>query len=182
MAMFVKDVMSSPVVSIDQDKRVKDAGLLMKKTRRGSLLVLSKGKPVGIVTEADLVRRVLATGVDPIKAKVKQVMSRPIVTVKSGDELLGAVRVMKRINAHRLPVMDEAGKLVGLLSLSDVAKTSPEMADLLEYKEKMREEEPILKSETTAGICDSCENYSERLRHIEDQWLCEDCVGDVEEE
>src|SRR3972149_2703290 len=149
MATSVKDIMSSPALMIDQEKTVKSAGELMKKFRRGALVVAKNNKP--------------------------------LVTVAINDDVLDAVRKMKKINVHRLPVVD-SGRVVGIISLSDIAKTSPEIADLLEYRLKMKDEEPTIKKETTAGICDSCELHSEKLVNLNGQWLCEDCVNDSEEE
>lgn len=120
----------------------------------------------------------MATGKKSSNIKVREIMSGPLVTIKASDDVLNAVRKMKKINIHRLPVMEE-GKVVGLISLVDVAKTSPEMLDILEYRMKMKEETPAIKDETTAGICDSCDNYSERLRHIDNEWLCENCITDM---
>jgi CBS domain-containing protein len=181
MPVLVKDLMSSPVITIDQEKTVKEAGQLMKKHRKGALIVLRKGKPVGIITDSDLVKRVVATGLNSAKLKVKQIMSKPLVTINADDDILTAVRKMKKINIHRLPVLDK-GKIVGLLSLTDIARTSPEMLDLLEYRLKMKEEEPVIEAETTAGICESCSEYSERLKNINRQWLCEECIDDLKEE
>jgi len=126
--MLVKDVMSSPAITIEEKKTVKEAGKLMKKTRRGAIVVLKKKKPVGIVTDSDLVKRIVATGLNSGKIKVREIMSKPLVTVDANENVLTAVRKMKKINVHRLPVTD-GGKLVGLISLTDVAKVSPEMVD-----------------------------------------------------
>jgi len=181
MATSVKDIMSSPALMIDQEKTVKSAGELMKKFRRGALVVAKNTKPVGIITDSDLVKRIVATGLNSAKLKVKKIMSKPLVTVAVNDDVLDAVRKMKKINVHRLPVVN-SGRVVGIISLSDIAKTSPEIADLLEYRLKMKDEEPTIKKETTAGICDSCELHSEKLVNLNGQWLCEDCVNDSEEE
>jgi len=137
------------------------------------------GKDCKVSRRAD--EEIQTTGLNSAKLKVKKIMSKPLVTVAVNDDVLDAVRKMKKINVHRLPVVD-SGKVVGIISLSDIAKTSPEIADLLEYRLKMKDEEPTIKKETTAGICDSCELHSEKLVNLNGQWLCEDCVNDSEEE
>ena len=179
MPVSVKDIMSSPVITIEYHKNVRDAGELMKKTRRGALIAVDNGKPVGIITDSDLVKRIVATGKSSETVKVNDIMSKPLVTIGPNEDVLSAVRKMKKINVHRLPVVDEK-KVVGMISLSDVAKTSPEMLDLLEYREEMKGEEPLMKDETTSGICESCEDYSEKLTNVNGQWICSGCAEDIE--
>lgn len=181
MPIYVKDIMIKPVITIDQDKTVKQAGELMKKLRRGCLIVTRQSKPVGILSDSDIIKRIVAKNLLPNKVKVKNVMSRPLVTINQDDEILTAVRKMKKSNIHRLPVV-KSQKVVGIISLSDIAKTSPEMVDLLEYRIKMRTFEPEIKENLTSGICDSCSNYNDDLKNMNGQWLCEDCREELENE
>jgi CBS domain-containing protein len=179
MAILVKDVMSKPVITIGENKDAKEAGELMKKTRRGCLIVTKNNQPIGIISDSDLIKRVVAKNVRAKDIKLKDIMSKPLVTVKPKDDIIEAVRKMKKSNVHRLPVID-GGKVVGLISLTDIAKTSPEMLDLLEYRLKMKEEPFDIREEFTSGICESCGNYSEDLKNMGGQWLCEDCREEVE--
>ncbi|MEM5829221.1 MAG: CBS domain-containing protein [Candidatus Aenigmatarchaeota archaeon] len=181
MPVYVRDIMVKNIVTIDQEKTVKQAGELMKKTRKGCLIVTKNGKPVGILSDSDVIKRVVAKNFLPSKIKVKQVMSSPLITISPDDDILSAVRKMKRNNIHRLPVVLN-GKLVGIISLSDIAKTSPEMLDLLEYRLKMKSYEPEIREKITSGICESCGNYSDNLQNVNGQWLCEDCKEDLEHE
>ncbi|MEM7821740.1 MAG: CBS domain-containing protein [Candidatus Aenigmatarchaeota archaeon] len=181
MPIYVKDIMVKPVITIDQEKTVKQAGELMKKTRRGCVLITRKGKLVGILSDSDIIKRVIAKNLLPSKVKVKEIMSSPLITIGPDEDVLSAVRKMKKNNIHRLPVVS-GGKLVGIISLSDIAKTSPEMLDLLEYRIKMKSYEPEIKEKTTSGICDSCDNYSDDLQNVNGQWLCESCREEFEHE
>ena len=180
MPMYVKDIMSKPVITIDSNKNVKDAGEILRKTRRDALIVVEKGKAIGILTDSDLIKKVVAKNLLPSQQIVKKVMSSPLVTVKSSESVLDATRRMKKGNIKRLAVVDE-GKLVGVLDLSDVARNSPEMIDLLEYKLKMKDEEPAIKDLLTSGICENCGNYSPDLKFDGAQWTCEECRGELEE-
>jgi len=181
LPIYVKDIMITPVVTIDAEKTVKQAGELMKKTRKGCLIVTKKGKPIGIVSDSDIIKRVVAKNLLPSKIKVKEVMSSPLITIGPNEEILEAVRKMKKNNIHRLPVIENQ-KLVGILSLSDIARTSPEMLSLLEYRLKMKSFEPEIREKSTSGICESCENYSDELRNVNGQWLCESCREELEHE
>jgi len=179
MPILVKDIMSKPVVAMDESKSAKVAGELMKKTRKGCLIVTSKNKPVGILTDSDIIRKIVAKNLKASQIKLKDIMSKPLVTVRPDDDILVAVRKIKKSNIRRLPVI-EGGKIVGLISVYDIARTSPEMVDLLEYRLKMRERPFEIKEEFTSGICDSCGNYNEDLKNTNDQWLCESCREEVE--
>lgn len=179
MVILVKDIMVKPL-TIDANKNAKSAGELMRKTRRDSLIVVKNKRPIGIVTDSDLIKKIIAKNKKPSSIKVRAIMSRPLVTSKPSDTILEATRKMKRNNIKRLPVLDK-GKIVGSLSLSDIARSSPEMIDLLEYKLKMRELPTEIKERFTSGICDSCGNYSDDLRNISDKWLCESCREEAEE-
>lgn len=174
MAVLVKDVMSSPVLSIDVKKTARDAGRIMRKHRKGFLVVTENGKPAGVISESDLIEEIVCKGVNASKIKLEKLMHKPIIAVDSEDDILTASRKMKENNIHRLPIVSN-GRLAGVVSLTDIARTSPEMLDMLEYRLKMKERPFEIKEKTTLGICDSCDNYSEDLRLIEDQWFCEDC-------
>jgi CBS domain-containing protein len=180
VAVLVKDVMSKPVITIEETKTAKDAGEIMKRTRKGCLIVTKKSKPVGIISDSDLIKKIVAKNIKASQVKLKDIMSKPLVTVGPEDDILVAVRKMKKNNIHRLPVVKKS-KIVGLISLSDIAKTSPEMLDLLEYRLKMKEMPFEIREEFTSGICDSCGNYSDDLKNINDKWLCETCREEAEE-
>lgn len=174
MAVLVKDVMSTPVLSIDVKKSASDAGKLMRKHRKGFLVVVERNKPVGVISDSNLIDEIVCKNKAANKIKVEKLMQEPIIAVEPSDDILAASRKMKENNIHRLPVVDE-GRVVGVVSLTDIARTSPEMLDLLEYRLKMKERPFEIKEKMALGICDSCDNYSEDLRSIEDEWLCEDC-------
>jgi len=180
MPTMVKDIMVKPVITIDINKNAYSAGELMRKTRRYTLVVLKNGKPVGILTDSDLIKKVVAKNVKPSAIPINKIMSSPIVTTSPNEVVEEIIKKMKRSNIKRLPVLDNE-KLVGIISLSDVALASPEMINLLEYKLIMKESEPEIKEKFTSGICDSCGNYNPDLRNQDGQWLCEDCREEVEE-
>jgi len=173
--------MEKKVVTIEVGKNAKNAGEVLKRTRKSSLIVMKKGKPVGILSDSDLIKRVVVANKAASKIRIKNIMSGPLVTVKPDDEILVAVRKMKNSNIHRLPVVQN-GKLVGMISMTDIAKTAPEMLDLLEYRLKMKEMPVVIREKFTSGMCEMCGNFSENLRKVDDQWLCEECGEESEHE
>ena len=180
MAILVKEIMSKPAYTIDINKTSKEAATMMGKTRRGFLVVTKNGKPIGVLSDSDLINKIVAKNLLPHKVKVKNVMNSPLVTIQSGEDITTAVRKMKNNNVHRLPVL-ESGRLTGVIALTDIARASPEMINLLEYRLKMKETPFEIKEKLTSGICESCGNFSERLSHKEGNWVCEDCTEEAEE-
>ncbi len=182
MPLTVRDVMSSPVITIDQEKSVRTAAEVIANARVGCLVVVKENVPVGIVTKTDLVRKVVARDLKGSNVKVKEIMSSPLITVKPSDDILVAVERIKRNKIHRLVVV-EKGKVVGIVSVGDIAVTSPEMLELLEYRLKLREmEAPKITERFLSGICEVCGNYSDRLINYNGQWICEECKEAFAEE
>lgn len=177
----VKEMMSKPALTIDGNKSARAAAVLMRKNRRGFLVVVKKGKPIGVLSDSDLINRVIVKKRDASKTKVKNIMAHPLIVITSDSDAMSAVEKMKRSNIHRLPVVD-AGKVVGVLSLTDIARASPDMYYLLEYRQEMKKSPIEIREEHTSGICDSCANYSELLTHMNDgRWLCESCQDEMEQ-
>ena len=181
MPILVKEIMAKPVYTIDVGKSALDAGKLMRKKRRGFLVVVKNKRPIGVISDSDLITEVVTKNLKADKVNIKQFMREPVISVSSNEDILSAVRKMKKSNIHRLPVIDK-GKIAGVISLTDIAKTSPEMLDLLEYRLKMKEMPFEIKEETTSGVCDNCDNYSSYLEKVNNQWLCETCREELNSE
>lgn len=118
----VADIMTREVVTTEASKTVIDAAKVMAAQGVGCLLVVNPAKKaVGIITERDLVSRVLAESFDPTKILVTDVMTTPLWTVSSDLSLAKAAEVMVRYKVRRLPVVDE-GVLVGIITVTDLAR------------------------------------------------------------
>ncbi len=118
---IVADVMSSPVVTIDGDASVRDSSLTMIDRRIGSIIVTESGRPIGIVTERDLVERVVAPYKDPNQTKIKEIMSTPLITTTKETGILDAMRKMRDHDISRLVVMED-GALTGIISERDIIR------------------------------------------------------------
>jgi CBS domain-containing protein len=116
----VKDIMSKNVVTIDQDKSVFEAADLMAAKGIGCLVITRQDTPVGIVTERDFVRRVIAKR-GSFDAKVFGIMSKYLITVGPETSIKEASRFMSKNEIHRLPVTKD-GKLVGIVVASDFVR------------------------------------------------------------
>lgn len=118
---IVADIMSSPVTTIDGEVSVRDSSQTMIDKQIGSIIVTEHDQPRGIVTERDLVERVVAPCRDPNQTKIKEIMSTPLITISKEMGILDAMRKMRKKDISRLVVMDD-GTLIGLISEKDVIR------------------------------------------------------------
>jgi len=130
MSLEVEDVMVENVVTIEEEATVRKAVELMNKHEIGCLIAMRKGKPSGILTERDLLKRVLADAKDPKKTKVSDVMSKPLVVGKPHMDVEDAARLMFKMKIKKLPVV-EKGRLLGLVTLTDLVRVQPQMISIL---------------------------------------------------
>ena len=175
--MLVKDVMSSPVITVNEKEPVTKVAKLMGKHDLGCIIVTGKdGKPLGIITERDLVTRVLAKNRPRYKLAAKGVMTAPLVTIDPDENLSEAARRMSRLNVRRLGVMYK-GELVGVISSKDILAITPELIEIMQEKAKIQGES--VTEEATylqmAGYCDLCGQWSDTLEEVEGSFICEDC-------
>jgi CBS domain-containing protein len=126
----VEDIMVEDVITVDSDATVMDAVRLMNKNEIGCLVVTRRGKAIGIITERDLLKRVIAKMRDPMKTKVRQIMTKPLIVGDPNMDLEDATKLMFERKIKKLPVI-EAGRLVGLISLTDIARFQPQMIKIL---------------------------------------------------
>jgi len=145
MIFTVGDVMVKNVVAVNADQTVRHAAAIMSQLEIGCLVVLEKDRVVGIVTERDMLKRVVAAAKDPDKTPVKEVMSRPPIVVGPDLALEDAVKLMFEHKIKKLPVVERAGegrRLVGLVTLTDVARIEPKLIETLKELFEMNEEKP----------------------------------------
>jgi CBS domain-containing protein len=116
----IKDIMTKEVVTIDVNKTVFDAAELMSSKGVGCVIVIVQGFPVGIITERDMVKRVLAKR-SSIDQKVTEVMTKTLITVEPETSLKDAARVMSTNAIRRLPVLKN-NKLVGIVVATDFVR------------------------------------------------------------
>ena len=177
--MLVKDAMSSPVFTVDEKLSVDKAATLMDQHELGCVIVTGKDeKPIGIITERDLVSRVVAKNVLPHKLKAKEVMSTPLMTISSETTLSETARAMSRLNIRRLGVMYK-GNLVGIISSKDILSVTPELIEIISETARIENlkatEEETTEFAPLAGYCDRCGAWSDSLKEAEGEFLCEDC-------
>jgi CBS domain-containing protein len=125
MGKSVKDAMSSDVKTAAPSQSLTDVARLMKQEDVGSVPVVDGERLIGMVTDRDIVVRGIADGSDPHAIKAGDIASRDVVTVRPGDDLDDAMRLMAQHQVRRLPVVDD-GHLVGVVAQADVAQEAKE--------------------------------------------------------
>lgn len=122
MTHSVRDWMSSPVVVVDKDTSVSHAMTLMRRRNIHSVVVDGgeESKGYGIVTSTDIMDKIVAEGRNPANTRVRDIMSGPVITGSPDWSLMECSRVMNEHNFHHLPIADEHGTLVGLISSTDI--------------------------------------------------------------
>jgi len=116
----VKDIMTKNVVSIGVDNSVLEAAEIMSSNQLGCLVIINRELPIGIVTERDIVRRVVAKKL-PLDTKISAIMSQSLITVDADASLKEAARLMSSNKIRRLPVLKQ-NKLVGIVVTSDFVR------------------------------------------------------------
>jgi CBS domain-containing protein len=130
MILKVEDVMVESVITVDAESTVMQAVKVMNAHEIGCVVVTRKGRAVGIITERDLLKRVIAKSENAGKMKVKEIMTKPLIAGQPEMDLEEATRLMFDKKIKKLPVV-ENGKLLGLITLTDVARFQPQMIRII---------------------------------------------------
>jgi len=121
MGQNIRDIMTANPSTIGPDQSVVEAAKIMKQEDAGVVPVTENGRLTGMVTDRDIAIRVVAEGKDPQSTAVREVVSKNLVTIDPQQDLDEALRLMAQHQVRRLPVVEEDGRLVGIVAQADVA-------------------------------------------------------------
>ncbi len=177
----VKEVMTREVCTIRKSDSVHTLAKRMVEYGVGSAVVIENGKPIGIVTEKDLISKIVARNRTPAKVKIEEVMTHPIITITPHTSLREAAMIMIKRGIRRLPVVDNSGNLVGIITDNDILSVSLDLGEFaalltenaVGYSDVVTE---TAEEESYAGICEKCGKYTDRLISINGLNMCEDCA------
>jgi signal-transduction protein with cAMP-binding, CBS, and nucleotidyltransferase domain len=173
----VGDAMTEQPIYLSPENSLEVCAREMEQHHVGAVLVKENDSLVGLLTEQDIVRNVIAKGKNPLDLKVVEVMEKDLHTIEPDKDIFEALQRMKDLNIRHLPVMND-GKLLGLLTVKDVLKIEPQLFDLMVEKFELREEEnkPINRVSSDEGLCNECGEYSDKLAELDGVMVCETCA------
>jgi len=171
----VKELVKREPITVPKDMKVNEAAALMRNEGIGSLIVVENNRPIGIVTERDILTKLVATDKTPHTMKVADIMSAPLISISPNTSIYEAARKMAALNIRRLPIM-ETKRLIGLVSESDLLRISPELIEVTR--------EYLVANGTTvaeaarglSGYCESCKCFSDNLTLEDGMLLCSECL------
>ena len=172
----VKEVMTRNVCTARKDESLLNAARKMLECGVGSIIIVENGKPVGIVTERDILKKVVAKNKVPAKVSLEEIMSYPLITISPTTSLREAADIMKKRGIRRLPIVDNGGNLVGIITDNDILNVA---IDLGEFASLLGNP-GVVEFEEMGGKCEKCGRFTERLVDVDGLKLCEDCAHEVE--
>ena len=166
----VVEVAENDFITLPEDFLIVEAAKIMRNKDVASIVITHKGaqkEPVGIITERDIIRRVMAENKSPFKVTVGDVMSSPLITTTPDSSVGDAITLMRNKHIRRLPVVNEIGQLVGIVTLKSVVGNMPSHdIDLVEIESSRAITE-------MGALCPYCQvvvkgSGNQMSRHIED--------------
>jgi len=178
----VKEIMSAEIPQMEPFETVEDAAAAMVEYGTGCVIIHEEGNPIGIVTERDIVRKVVSERKNPAKIQLRDIMSSPIVWVSRNTDILDAARQMARLKLRKLVIMHD-GRFAGVVSAQDILQIAPHYIEVTrELANLSGETNDMLTSsiEQASGYCESCKAYSDMLEYHDGELICPDCKERLE--
>lgn len=174
--VIVKEAMKTNLSIVKPDISVLEAAKIMKKRKIGNVIVVEKEQPIGILTESDIIKKVIAEGKSAKDIQIKDVMSTPIIVIEPYSNLEEAMKIMGKCNIRRLPVI-ENDKLIGIITQKDISRISPILHEISrEWYDITARDQTYYDKQIFSGKCEDCGTLSANLKNIEGRLLCDDCI------
>lgn len=172
----VRDLMTKNLISIEAGENVTEAARLMDEKKIPAVLVKEGKEFLGIITDRDIIGRVVLNGTDPNLVRAREVMSSPLITISDGASVEDAAKKMRQNKIRRL-VVDENQTIVGIIAETDMIRVAPELHFLIRERSKLEVQLiPTTPDEMTfVGFCEDCGNHSNDLSNVSGEWLCDEC-------
>ena len=177
----VADAMTTKPVSVNQNTTLLDCARTMDEKHVGAVVVKDNERSFGIITEQDIVRKVVAKGINPLTEKVKDYMEKKLVTVNPDEDIYDALILMRDNNIRHLPVVED-NRMIGLLTIKDILKIEPQLFEIIVEKFELKEaaRKPVSRVIPSEGLCEACGEYTEKIKNVNGSLLCEACAKEQE--
>ncbi len=177
--MPVKEIMTSDPITIDKAIKISDAAKKMVEFDVGSLIVMDGHNPIGILTERDMVKKIISKNVNPDSLSLIKAMTTPLITLDADEDLQKAIDLMLKMHIRRVPIVKDK-ILVGLVTDTDLVSVSVEMGNIFSELVNMHRERGIstgseIPEIITRGVCENCGKYSDNLDYLNGSLMCEYC-------
>ena len=180
--VLVKEVMKTKPVIVQPFTTVLEAARIMKEHKIGNVIISEVTHPIGILTESDIIKKVVCEGKNAKEVQVEEVMSSPIIVAEPYISLKEALKIMGTCNIRRLPIV-ENNELVGIITQRDISRLSPALTEIAhEWSSIGTKDKEYLQSQTFSGKCEDCNTLSTGLKNIDGRLLCEDCIDGLKYE
>jgi CBS domain-containing protein len=168
------DIMTGEVVIANPEMNMVEVARLMNSFRIGGLPVVEHGKLVGMITERDIMTRVVAANLKSSEMKVNQVMTAPPKVIAKLDEDINSIAgKIAKFDVTRIPIVDDENRLVGIVTNRDVLRNSRELIDVLLEQTKVKGQ--MKEKHTAFGKCDVC-GEATHLILKKNQFVCDNCA------
>jgi signal-transduction protein with cAMP-binding, CBS, and nucleotidyltransferase domain len=177
----VAEVMNKTVIIMDINSDIPSIAREMISCEAGSVIITENRKAIGIITERDLVKNIVAEDRRPSKVNASEIFSTPLITIEPEKSVVEASEIMLKANIKRLPVL-EKDTIIGVISTTDILIVTPGLNTILKDLIDMNRETLLsipsteeISEEFGTGVCESCETYSSDLKFIDGKYLCGKC-------
>ncbi|MDF1556700.1 MAG: CBS domain-containing protein [ANME-2 cluster archaeon] len=175
----VKEIMTHDPIAVNINTKISEAARTMSELDVGSIIVMEGNNPVGILTEHDMVKKIISMNKVPDSLTLKSVMTTPLITIDADEDVLRAKDLMLKLHIRRIPIVKDK-KLVGLVTDTDLVSVSIEMGNILSELISMHRERTIgndseIPEMISRGVCESCGRYYDNLDYLNGSLMCESC-------
>lgn len=175
----VKEIMTSNPITVDINTKISKAAKMMAELDVGSIIVMGENNPVGILTEHDMLRKIISKNVKPDSTTLKDVMTTPLITLDANEDVQKAIDLMLKMHIRRIPIVKDK-KLVGLVTDTDLVSVSVEMGNIFSelvnmHRERIVATEREIPEMISRGVCENCGKYSDNLDYLNGSLMCEYC-------
>jgi CBS domain-containing protein len=178
----VSEIMTAEIPQMEPFESIQDAAAEMVEHGTGCVIITEEGNPVGIVTERDIVRKVVSARKNPARVQLRDIMSSPVVWIPRNTDILEAARQMAKLKLRKLAVMHD-GRLLGVVSAQDILGIAPHLIEVTrELANLSGEQDDMLAAsvEQASGYCESCKAYSDMLEYYDGELICPGCKERLE--
>jgi CBS domain-containing protein len=174
----VKEIMTRNPITVDINTKISEAASQMFELDVGSIIVMENNNPVGMLTERDMVNKIISKNLIPDSLELKNVITTPLITLDVDEDIQRAIELMLKMHIRRIPIVKDK-KLVGMVTESDLVSMSVEMGNILADLISMHRERTPLEREIpeiiSRGVCENCGKYTDNLGYLNGSLICESC-------